>query len=323
MISNYLLSFNSENEQYTASDSLITYLDNNYPNWRILITDTNEFIEFFKTDVHVLQNSWLRKLADEIFNIVSDKKLIESVWKDTTINEWYRYAAIKKLISIEPDTYLPFYTEELISGGFTLGGWGFCMISELYDFPNSIEMILKSNKIFNRNNFECLAENACEYFEKYPQNIRTKILKERNYFIRKRCTQNTWKVMSTEEKLYLTTAIIANEYAKFHDVITFTNFLIDKDESKVVFLTTHFNFLLEDIVRNKHRQREGLNEQQEFRMRVNKFDCPKYDARTHQYTPSEQFSRFLSIARTEIDEMPYYLLNHTFQELSHSQHRFE
>ena len=54
--------------------------------------------------------------------------------------------------------------------------------------------------------------------------------------------------MSTEEKLYLTTAIIANEYAKFHDVITFTNFLIDKDESKVVFLTTHFNFLLKDIV---------------------------------------------------------------------------
>jgi hypothetical protein len=183
-------------------------------------------------------------------------------------------------------------------------------------------MILKSNKIFNGNNFEYLAQNACEYFEKYPQNIRTKILKERNYFIRKGCTQNMWKVMSTEEKLYLTSAIIANEYAKFHDVITLANFLIDKDESKVVFLTTDFNFLLKDIVRNGHQQRERLNEPQEFHMRVHDFDCPEYDARTHQYTPSEQFSRFLSIARTEIDEMPYCLLNHTFQELSRFQHRF-
>lgn len=316
MISNYLLSFNSENEQYTSSDSLIMYLDMNYADWRTLIVDSNEFIEFFKTDVHVLQNSWLKELANEIFNIVSDKNLIESVWKDITINEWYRYAAIRKLISIDSDIYLPFYTEELISGGFTLGGWGVMMVSELYDFPDSVEMILKSNRRFNGCNFEYLVEKACEYFEEYPHDVRTKILTQRNYYIRKHCTQNMWKVMSAEEKLYLASAIIANEYAKFHDVITFANFIIDQDDSKVVFFTNDFRFHLRDM----QFQRERLNERQVLHRRYHDFDCPKYDVITHQYTPSEQFSRFLSIARTESDEMPYCLLNHTFQELSHFQH---
>lgn len=286
MISDYLLAFNSENVQYTASDSLIAYLDDKHQDWRNLISAPEEFIEFFKTDVHVFQNDWLRKLADEIFDIVSDNQLIELVWKDTTLNEWYRYAAIRRLIAMTPDTYLPLYIKELISGGFNLGGWGIGMVSELYDFPNSVKIVIESKK-FDGNNFEFLAIKACECWEEYPQELRAKILKERDYFMRKDGNNTMWNMMALEEKLYLTNNIIANEYAKFHDVITFANFLNDRDE----------------------------------RLHVNHdFACPEYNIETHQYTPSEQIQRFLSIAQEDSNDMAYELLDQTIRKLRHSAH---
>lgn len=313
MISNYLLSFNSANESYTSPDSLIKYLDEKHPDWKTLIVDPDEFLEFFKTEVHVFQNGWLKHLAEEIFNIVSDKNLIDSVWKDTTINEWYRYTAIRKLISIEPDTYITLYSKELLSGGFNLGGWGYTMVSELYDFPDSVELVLNSDKRLEGNNFEFLAEKACEYFEKYPADVRNQILTNRDYFIRKNCNQAMWNILTNEEKIYLTAVIVANEYAKFHDAITFANFLEDQDESKAVFLTSGFSHLINDIVRHKDSHRHSIIEQQ-----LTAFDCPRYDVTTHQYTPSEQLSRFLAFAQTDENRMPYSLLNRTSQELSHS-----
>lgn len=227
------------------------------------------------------------------------------------MNEWYRYAAIRKLISIDSDTYLPIYIKNLISGGFILSGYGFTMIDELYDFPNSVEIVLKSNTRLEGNNFEYLARKVCECFEKYPQEVRKKILNNRDYFVRRDCDQTMWKMMSVEEKLYLSTEIIANEYAKLHDAITFENFLIDQDRFKVVFLTDEFHNQVDAVINHKYSR---LNELQDNP----KFDCPKYDAATHQYTPSEQFIRFLSLAQTEDSEMPYHLLNKTFHDLRNS-----
>lgn len=313
MISNYLLSFNSANESNRSSDSLIEYLDERYPDWRTLIVEPKEFLEFFKTEVHVYQNSWLKKIAEEIFNIVSDKNLIESVWKDSTINEWYRYTAIRRLVSIEPDTYITLYSKELLSGGFNLGGWGYAMVSELYDFPNSVELVLKSDKRLEGNNLEFLAQKACEYFDKYPVDVRNKILTNRDYLIRKNCNQAMWNIMTNEEKIYLTSVIVANEYAKFHDVVTYANFIEDQDESKLVLFTNEFSNLINDIVRHTDSDRHRIIEHQ-----VANFDCPEYDETTHQYTPSEQLSRFLAFAQTDENRMPYDLLKRTSQELSHS-----
>lgn len=308
MISNYLLSFNSENEQYQASDSLIHYLDENHPDWRTLIVDADEFVEFFKTKVHIYHNDWLKTLANSIFNITNNQQLVESIWKDTTIDEWYRYAAIRWLILVEPNTYLPIYINELISGGFILGGYGFTMIDELYDFPNSIETVLDSKSRLDGNNFEFLARKACEYFDEYTLDVREAILKNRNYYIRRDCSLTTWKGFMAEEKLYLTAVIIANEYSKFHDVVTYVNYLNNHDESTVVLLNNDFCFAIKD-------------EQRRHRVNIPHFDCPGYDPTTHQYTPSEQFSRFMSFAQTEKNGMSYCVLNKAFQELHHSQHR--
>lgn len=309
MIKNYLLTFNSEIDGYTAPDTLIRYLDERYPDWRNLITSPEEFIEFFKTDVHIFQNGWLRTLADEIFDVVNNPALVESVWKDTTFNKWYRYAAIKKLITLAPNNYLTEYITELMSNGFNLGGSGYLMISELYDFPNSVKIVLDSNK-YDDYNFEFLAENASEHWQEYPLDLRTRILQNRNYFMLKNGRQSMWNVMTLEEKLYLSNVIIANEYAKFHDVITFANFLTDHDENKIVLFTTEFSHEIEEIIRHEDRERFHRRFPRE-----NAFDCPRYDA-LRQYIPSELITRFLALAETDTNDMVYKLLKSTIISLT-------
>lgn len=307
MISNYLSTFNSENKQYTSSDSLIKFLNANYSDWKNLITVPEEFMEFFKTDVKVYQNHWLKSLADEIFDIVSDDKLVEKVWNDTTMNEWYRYAALRRLMASAPDTYLPVYINELISGGFNLGGWGFSIISELYDFPDSVKVVLESKK-YEGNNFEFLARKACEHWQEYPQDLRNKILQERDYFLRKNGDEALWQMMTLEEKLYLTNVIIANEYAMVHDAITYANFLNDRDKSKAVLYSCKFR---RKII---HIETHNLM-RDEVPMPPKGFDIPEYDAETRQYTPSEQITRFNAIAETDSNNMVSNLLKQTLRNL--------
>lgn len=308
MISKYLTAFNDEQERVTSSDVLIKFLDENYPKWKTLIDSPTEFLEFFKTDVHVFQNTWLINLANSIFDLVPNINYIESVWNDTNINEFYRYAAIRRLILVESTKYLPIYTNELISGGFLLGGCGFNMISELYDFPNNVKFVVDSNK-WTGNNFEFLAQQACEHWNEYPPVLRNKILMERDYFIRKNCNKAMWAMMTIEEKLYLTNAIVANEYAAFHDAVTYAKCLNDRDSSNVVLLTNHFAILWSHI----------FEDDQPIRHQPLPFDIPDYNIETHEYTPSEQISRFRNLAQDTCNIVSQ-LLEKAILKLSHGVH---
>lgn len=221
MIVDCLQKLNDSRSDYFVSTTALEYLDAELPSWREIIKDPKEWASFFSFDIHILQNSWLKEFADGVFDIIGNDEAEKFVWEKIS-NSWYRYAAIKRLISKDKDTYLPVYIEELSKKDtiFILGGWSALMTDELFDFDNAVACAIKMWE--NNGNglaLEYLAKVAPNQFNSYPVELKDYIIEHRDYYIKKNPTAVVWNCLRPEQKTVMIHNVIINENKWLNDLI--------------------------------------------------------------------------------------------------------
>lgn len=202
---------NDFNEQNT-SKNLFTYLDKNSPDWRKDIKNSNVWLPFFEFDLKF--SDWkLYALALDFFDIIDDNNALKVVWNDERCNDWYRFAAIRRLRFLDEKTYLPEYID-WFKNAF---GWNALFLTdELFDFDGAMDIAQdmlfspQSNEHERKLGLEFLAKNACLLWDRYPKTVRDAIINQRNYYILTDCDGKMFRKMSYLERSSILNFIIRN-----------------------------------------------------------------------------------------------------------------
>ncbi len=205
-----LLQFNKSFEYSETPEGLITYLDEHAPQWREIIKDREEWLPLFEQAVRVSPSSW-HQLASAFFDIIDNRDAFVAVWNDEKCCNQYRLIAIRRLREIDESTYLPQYIDWIRTGWF--GGWWCPVGSKLFDFDGALEMLLDMATSPHSNYDEknlgqlCLAYTANMWWDKYPTNVREKVLHHKYYYLIEFCDEKLWSMMTPDERAFLTADI--------------------------------------------------------------------------------------------------------------------
>lgn len=315
-IESYLKSFNDNYDGYAASDTVIEYLCNNFPEWKSEIKNSEEWESAFEFDIHVIPDTRLSKFADSLFNIIDNVEAEIFVWNNSKCNSFYRYQAIKRLRRIDEKTYLPQYIEGLRNGEFILGGWAFTMTEEIFDFSSAVSV---ATEICEREGinaiggtaFEYLSKMSCANWAEYPEFIKEEIISHRNYFIFRSANADFWSILSEPHKFQLVYQTATNEIFKFRELIALCQYLDNPNTTRLMF-DTDVRHMVDEMGRRPNRDVERM-----IQSHSRGFDYPVIDINTNRYTPSERMNRLLNLTNNDNDRMLYKMLNNTIQEISH------
>ena len=316
----YLQAFNENHKGYHASSTVIEYLDAQYPQWQNEIKNKDEWKSVFDFDIHIYQNTWLQHFAEALFAIIDGTEVLEFVWRDKSFNEFYRYAAILKLRELDESKYLPEYVESLKRAEMTLGGWGYLMINEIFDFPDAVEVALEmyqnstdrfDDKVRNLSS-AFLTSSACQNWEKYPDDLKDVIINTHNYSILKNCTPQMWAILSLPHKFRLVHEIIIEEYKKIHDLLSLYKYAEEKEDRYLFFFENW------DINNLKHTNNDrDLNRRLQEIFNHPSFDKPTINRRTNEYIPSMLLQNFMRLSDEAGDNILYKMLSRARNELTH------
>lgn len=299
--------FFSNIKEYTTPDAVILYLDNNFPQWRTVLKNKEEWKDAFEYDIKIYKNTYLIDFVDMLFDEIDNIEAEKMVWNDKNCNGFYRWAAIKRLRQYDENTYLPQYIDTLKSGEFLIGACACIMVDEVFDFPSAISM---ATDIFNNNDInsftgkvalEYLAQKACENWCDYTDFIRDAIITQRDYFIRENATPEFWSQLSEPHKCLLINRVSINEIIQYHDIISFYQYVDNKETSRLMFFDKMWHYKTE-------RQSPDESRTQLLRELSRNFDVPTVDFETNRYTPSLQMIRFLNLTDNDRDTMLHSIL---------------
>jgi hypothetical protein len=297
--------FFSNIKEYTTPDAVIQHLDLNFPQWRAELKHEEAWKDAFEYDIKIYQNTYLSDFADMLFDEIDNIEAEKMVWNNKNCNEFYRWAAIKRLRIYDKDTYLPLYIDALKKGEFLLGGWGFTIVDELFDFPSAISVtteICRNNDMntsIGQVALEYLANKACEHWDDYTDFIRHSIITKRDYFILKKATPGFWSKLSEPHKNLLVNRVSINEIKQYHDIIAFYQYVDNRENSRLMFFNAMWDFKTKSPDESKSQLLRELN---------TLFDMPTVDFETNQYTPSELITRFLNLTDNDADTMLHSIL---------------
>ena len=209
-----LSDFNDQN----ITNNIFTYLDKNAPDWRKDIKNSNVWKSFFEFNLKF--SDWkLYAIVLDFFDIIGDDNVLRVVWNDKKCNDWYRFAAIRRLRLLDEKTYLPQY----INWFRNIFGWNaLFLIDELFDFDGAMnvaqDMLFspQSNEHERKLGLEFFAKNACRLWHKYPKKVREIVINQRNYYILTDCDGLMFRKMSYLERSSILNFILRNTDENLH-----------------------------------------------------------------------------------------------------------
>jgi len=207
-ITSLLQQFNESTRYVGEFDLLINFLDSHAPEWRTIIKERDEWLPLFMQDVKVFPNRKPR-LAAIFFDIIEQQDALIAVWNDEQCCDYYRLTAIQRLREIEEATYLPQYIDWFKNAKLDIYELG----KTLFDFNGAMEIALDlvTSPRLKYHDEELgmvyLAATANQWWDKYPTNVREKVLHRMYYSMVKVCDENLWSMMSMEERAFITSDI--------------------------------------------------------------------------------------------------------------------
>ncbi len=149
------------------------------------------------------------RLAAIFFDVIDNPDALVAVWNDEQCCDDYRLTAIRRLREIDEATYLPQYIDWFKNARLDIYEMG----KELFDFNGELEVALDlvTSPRLKYHDEElgmvCLAAKANLWWDKYPTNVREKVLHCMYYSMVKVCDENLWSMMSMEERAFITSDI--------------------------------------------------------------------------------------------------------------------
>ena len=207
-ITSILQEFNESTRWVGEFELPIHFLNSHTPEWRTIIKDCEEWLPLFRQDVKVFPNRKPR-LAAIFFDIIDHQDALLAVWNDEQCCDYYRLTAIRRLREIDEATYLPQYIDWFKNAKLDIYEMG----KELFDFNGALDVALDlvTSPRLKYHDEELgmvyLAETANQWWDKYPANVREKVLHRMYYSMVKICDEKLWSMMSQEERAFITSDI--------------------------------------------------------------------------------------------------------------------
>ena len=207
-ITSLLQQFNESTWRLVELDSLINFLDDHAPEWRMIIKDSDEWLPLFRQDVKVFLSDKPR-LAAIFFDIIDQQDALIAVWNDEQCLDCYQLTAIRRLRVIDESTYLPQYIDWFKDAQL----YGCVQKKDLFDFDGQLEVAIELDISPRLKSYDeelgkfYLAQTANLWWDKYPAIVREKVLHRNYYSMVEICDENLWSMMSQEERAFITTDI--------------------------------------------------------------------------------------------------------------------
>lgn len=149
----------------------------------------------------------------DLFDIIDDDNTLKAVWNDEERNDWYRFAAVRRLRLLDEKTYLSQYINWLRNIFVWNALFG---VNELFDFDDAMNVAqdMLFSPQFNEHERELgldyFAKNACRLWYKYPKKVREEVANQRNYYILTDCDGLMFSKMSYLERSSILNFILRN-----------------------------------------------------------------------------------------------------------------
>ena len=300
MIESYLKSVNercpNRGAKYVGCNTVLHYLDKKFPKWRIEIKNREEWKVAFEFDICIRPDDNMLAFADELFDIIGNTEAEMFVWSNKECNEFYRYVAIQRLRKIDEAGYLPQYIDELKKGNFQLGYFGWLMVGEIFDFPTAVDVALEmcaAGLDVVGLAFSYLTKVTPLYWDRYPENIKDKIIDQGSSILYKNISRELWSKLSLMHKFKLVHKVVTEELKVFHDLNAICQCYDNSDTTRTIFLADGSESDLKDIRKEKDTTLKSLMLGFCIAPEVYK---PGIDIDTNQYTPSKRISKFIEVS---------------------------
>ena len=197
-ITSLLKQFNESTRYVGEFDLLINFLDEHAPEW----------LPLFRQDVKVFPSRKPR-LAAIFFDIIGHQDALVAVWNDEQCCDDYRLTAIRRLREIDEATYLPQYIDWFKDAKLDIYEMG----EELFDFngalENALDLVTSPRLKYHDEELGMVyfAETANLCWDKYPTNVREKVLHRKYYSMVKICDEKLWSMVSQKERVFITSDI--------------------------------------------------------------------------------------------------------------------
>ena len=212
------------------------------------------------------------------------------ILKDYTI---YQILLVYACIQFGGDTN---YIDELKNGKFNFGVLGFFLLGYLFDFPAAEDVALEMYAAGLEEAdlaFSYLAKVTPLYWDRYPENIKDKIIDQGSSILYKNISRELWSKLSLMHKFKLVHKVVTEELKVFHDLNAICQCYDNSDTTRTIFLADGSESDLKDIRKEKDTTLKSLMLGFCIAPEVYK---PGIDIDTNQYTPSKRISKFIEVS---------------------------
>ena len=294
IIESYFKSVNENSPNSAPHFIKLGYLDDNFPNWRTEIKNKEEWKATFEFDICITPGYFMFAFANELFDTIDNPEAEMFVWNNKNCKDFYRIAAVQRLIKTDQATYLPQYIDELKNGKFNFGVLGFFLLGYLFDFPAAEDVALEMYAAGLEEAdlaFSYLAKVAHLHWDKYPESLKDKIVDKGPSAIHENISKELWSKLSLMHKIQLVYTVVTEEIKTFHNANAISQCYDNGNTTRTMF----FGNGAEWDIYNDMKSGDGI----EFkRLLLKIYTDPRYyepgvDIDTNQYTPSGRISRFI------------------------------
>ena len=319
MVTTFFQAYNDSHKVPGCAMSVIAYLDQYFPQWKAELKSPDQWKDIFEFDIHIYQDSCLYDFACSLFDLIGGIEASELVWNNPQCNDYYRFAALSRLLEQDEEKYLPIYREALCKGMFNFQE-DFDSVIPLFNISAKYELAMEICKAVADDNcfskkeaLKLLVSVAQKMWNDYPQDIQDIVIQKRYYALMKDCTPEFWRQLSESQKLTIVYHIILFEYKNVHDILNLHQWLHTKSIEHLTF----WGYVADSYDDYCKKKKENAPDNTAFILRC--FMVPSVDDKTGRYTPSGLIQHMISLTDSTKDEHLHTLLIDTVKELSGNQ----
>lgn len=321
MVTSYFQAYNESHKVQGCALSVISYLDQHFAQWQEEIKAPEQWKPAFEFDIHIHQDNCLYDLANLLFDHINNIEALELVWNNPLCNEYYRFAALSRLLERDEEKYLPVYREALGKGMFNFQG-DFDTVIPMFNISAKFELAMELCKAETADIYfpkkqalKLLVSVAQERWNEYPLDIQQLIIQQRHSALMKDCTPDFWRQLKENQKLAIVEHIILFEYKNVHDILNLHQWMRTKSSEGMVFWGS-----VADTYKDYCSMRKN-NVPTNTGFILRGFTMPEVDFASGQYKASGLMMKMIGLTDSPADELLHSLLEEAVKELSGNQQK--
>lgn len=316
MVTTYFQAYNDSHKVRGCALSVISYLDQYFPQWKEEVKAPDQWKPAFEFDIHIYQDNCLYDLAGLLFDNINNIEAPELVWNNAQCNEYYRFAALNRLLEYDEERYMPVYREALRKGMFDFQG-DFDTVIPLFNITAKYELAMElcragvdDNYFPKKQALKLLVSVAQERWNEYPLDIQQLIIQQKYYALIKECTPDFWNQLKENQKLAIVNHVILFEYKNVHDILNLHLWMRTKSTEGLMFWGS-----VADTYKDYCSMRKN-NVPTNTGFILRGFTMPEVDYASGQYKASGLMMKMICLTDNSADEQLHSLLEEAVKELS-------